>query len=466
MTVRFYNTLSRSSEIFVPVAEGEVKMYCCGPTIYNFAHIGNLRTFVFYDFLRRYLRYRGYKVTFAMNITDVDDKTIRKSVETGKPLKEITDYYLEAFVSDLKALKVELPDIMPRATEEVGGMVDMIKILIEKGHAYQTENGDVYFRISSFDKYGQLAGLDLSKLKEGASGRTNAADEYEKEDASDFALWKAWDEDDGDVFWKTDLGKGRPGWHIECSEMSSKYLGQPIDIHCGAEDLIFPHHTNEIAQSECALGEKFVNYWLHPAHLVVNGRKMSKSLGNFYTLRDLLDEGLDPSTIRYELLKTHYRQQLDFRKENLAQGKQILDKFVDFEQRLGSAGRGDGWADCEKQIKASRDTFTEAMDNDLNISEGLAAVFAFMTAVNRCVDELSQNDVVAIRSLMQEFDSVLCLMPQVNQDADPEIEALIEERLSARKNKDYARADQIRDELAARGIVIKDTADGTVWKRG
>ena len=296
--LKFYNTLGRKKQEFKPIKKGEVTMYTCGPTVYSYVHLGNLRAMVFYDLVRRYFKYKGYKLKHVMNITDVDDKTIRDSQKEGKSLKEFTEFYTKSFLDDLKTLNIEIAEVIPKATEEISGMVELIEILLDKGIAYKVDNGDIYFSIAKFKDYGKLALINPDKLKKNADGRLNNADEYDKEDARDFALWKSYDEKDGDVFWETSIGKGRPGWHIECSVMSAKYLGQPFDIHMGGVDLIFPHHTNEIAQSESAYDKKFCNYWMHNEHLIVNGEKMSKSLGNFYTLRDLLDKGYDSKAIK------------------------------------------------------------------------------------------------------------------------------------------------------------------------
>ena len=462
MALRFFNTMTRTLEEFIPVRQGEASLYCCGPTVYNFVHIGNLRAYVFNDLLRRYLRFRGYRVRHVMNITDVDDKTIRGARTSGKALRDFTEFYSTAFLEDLKTLRIETPEVMPRATDEIPGMVQLIKRLLDKGCAYRSEQGDIYFRISSFEHYGELAHLDRAQLKTGASGRVLSADEYGKEDASDFALWKAHGPDDGDVFWDTEIGKGRPGWHIECSAMSERYLGQPFDIHCGGEDLVFPHHTNEIAQSECAHGKRFVNYWLHNAHLIVDGRKMSKSLGNYYTLRDLLQQGLDPGSIRYELLKTHYRQNLDFRIESVLQHRRVLEGFHDLWRQLHASGGGAGWSGCAAAIDTARASFTEAMDNDLNVSGGLAAIFELFSTVNSHIAELSKEDVAALEQLITAFDGVLDVLRPEQQEIDAESVELAAQRERARKEKNFTEADRLRAALLARGVTVKDTPQGQV----
>ena len=465
MALRFFNTLSRTLENFTPIHPGEARVYCCGPTVYNYIHIGNLRAFLFDDLVHRYLKYRGYKVTFVMNITDVDDKTIRDSKKEGKTLKEFTEFYTQGFLEDLRTLRVLPADIMPKATDEIDGMVEMIQTLMKRGFAYKNDRGDIYFKIDSFPEYGKLANIDRKNQKQNASGRLARADEYEKENANDFALWKAYDESDGDVFWETTLGKGRPGWHIECSVMSSKYLGQPFDIHGGGVDLVFPHHTNEIAQSECACGTKLANIWLHNEHLIVNGKKMSKSLGNWYSLRDLIAKGYAPMAIRYELLKTHYRAQLDFREDSLTNNALSIRKFTDLADRLKDAGKGPGSNEVGEAIKTARENFVAAMDDDLNISGGLASMHEFVNRANALIDKMNAAEVEAVRALLAEFDSVVGFLHQEQEELPAELQALIQAREEARKNKDFKKSDELRDELLKHGIAVKDSAKGTRWER-
>jgi cysteinyl-tRNA synthetase len=465
VALRFYNTLTRSLEDFKPIHPGEARVYCCGPTVYNYIHIGNLRAFVFDDLVHRYLKYRGYKVTFVMNITDVDDKTIRDSQKQGKTLKEFTTFYGQAFLDDLKTLRVLPADVMPRATDEIDGMVEMIETLMQRGAAYKTERGDIYFKIDAFPSYGALANIDKKQQKQNASGRLARSDEYDKENANDFALWKAHDKDDGDVFWETRLGKGRPGWHIECSVMSSKYLGQPFDIHTGGIDLIFPHHTNEIAQSECACGKKLSNIWLHNEHLIVNGKKMSKSLGNWYSLRDLLEKGYSPMAIRYELLKTHYRAQLDFREDSLANNAISVRKFTDLTERLQEAGKGPGNNGIAAAADSARAQFIASLDDDLNMSGALAAMHEFVTRANVSLDKMNAAEVEASIKLLQEFDSVVGFLHQEQQELAPELQALLQAREDARKNKDFKKSDELRDELLKHGIAVKDGPKGTRWQK-
>lgn len=461
--LKFYNTLSRKKEEFKPLNGNEARMYSCGPTVYNYVHLGNLRAYIFVDLVRKYLKYKGFKLKHVMNITDVDDKTIRDSQKEGKSLKEFTEFYTKAFLEDLETLNIEQADILPCATNEIDGMVELVKKLLDKEFAYKTEDG-IYFSISKFKDYGKLAKLDLEQLKAGASGRVKA-DEYDKENAHDFVLWKFWDAKDGDVFWETEIGKGRPGWHIECSVMSSKYLGQPFDIHTGGVDLIFPHHTNEIAQSEAAEGKKFVNFWLHNAHLIVNGQKMSKSLGNFYTLRDLAEKGYKPMAIRYELLATHYRQKLDFKEDNLKKIPATLQKFSDFLTKLDEAKAEKDNEEVDKLISETKLKFEESLDDDLNISPALAAIFEFMTSVNKIMDNLSKKDAEKIRKTMLDFDSVLGIMHTESEDVPEEVKQLAEKRIEARKQKDWDLSDKLRDEIKAKGFIVEDTKDGYRLKK-
>jgi len=441
----------------------EVHMYSCGPTVYNYVHLGNLRAYVFVDILRRYLKYKGLKLKHVMNITDVDDKTIRDSKKENKTLKEFTKFYTKAFIEDLKILNIEIPETMPNATDEIDGMVKLVEKLLKKGIAYKAEDG-IYFSISKFKDYGKLAKLNLEQLKAGASGRVKS-DEYDKENAHDFVLWKFWDENDGDVFWETELGKGRPGWHIECSVMSSKYLGQPFDIHTGGVDLIFPHHTNEIAQSEAGEEKEFAKFWLHNEHLIVNGEKMSKSLGNFFTLRDLIEKGYDPMAIRFELLKTHYRQKLDFREDNLKKIPETLQKFYDFFQKLDEAKGKDNNKEIEQLIKTTKNKFEESMDDDLNISAALAAIFEFMTEINKIIETLSKDDSKKIKETMQEFDSVLGIMHKKKEKIPKDIEELAKKRIEAKNQKDWELSDKLRDEIKEKGYLVEDTKDGYRLKK-
>jgi len=463
MGLKFFNTLTRQKEVFEPIVDGQVKMYTCGPTVYDFAHIGNFRAYMFEDLLKRYLRYKGYKVTQIMNLTDIDDKTIRGSQKEDISLDEYTARYKKAFFEDLDSLHIDRADEYPEATRHIDEMVAMIKTLLDKGYAYEAD-GSVYFKISQYKDYGQLSHMDIAELKVGARV---AADEYEKEQISDFALWKGWDEADGPVFWETDIGKGRPGWHIECSAMSVKYLGNHFDIHCGGVDNIFPHHENEIAQTQAATGEKFVNYWLHNGYLLVEGRKMSKSFDNYYTLRQILEKGYTAYAVRYLLMATHYRQQLNFTFEGLESAKGGIERLWDFMELVKSISGGESNPAVDDYISKATAKFEDALDDDLNISPALAAVFDFVRDINRLMHEksISAADGAKVLEVMQRFDTVLGVIEKDEDDIDSEMEELIAKRKDARKNRDFAEADRIRDELLARGIVLEDTAGGTKWKR-
>jgi cysteinyl-tRNA synthetase len=462
MALRFKNSLTGVKEEFRPIEPGKVRMYTCGPTVYNFAHIGNFRAYVFEDLLRRYLRYKGYDVMQVMNLTDIDDKTIRDSQAEGVSLDEFTQRYKDAFFEDLDTLRIERAEVYPAATDHIPEMVQMIKTLVEKGYAYEVD-GNYYFRIDKFEDYGKLANLDREGMKAGARV---ASDEYEKDSASDFALWKAWDEKDGEVKWETDLGKGRPGWHIECSAMSMKYLGEHFDIHCGGVDNMFPHHENEIAQSEACTGKKFVNYWLHNEYLIVEGRKMSKSLGNFYTLRDVLGKGYSGLAVRYLLLATHYRQQLNFSFKGLDAATAALERYNDFVVNLREYPGGESDGTAEAVIDRARTGFEEALDDDLNISGALGVVFDYVRDINRLRTEgkLSAPERDRALETIERFDTVLGFAKEQEQ-LDERIEQMIAERTAAKKSRDFATADRIRDELVQMGIILEDTPQGVRWKR-
>ena len=462
--LRLFNTLTRRKEKFTPLEKGKVGMYTCGPTVYDYAHIGNFRAFVFEDLLKRWLEYRGFKVKHVMNLTDVDDKTIRGSQKKGVPLSQYTEHFTEAFFEDINALNVKPADHYPKATGHIREMVSLIKTLIAKGYAYKAQDGSIYFAISKFPAYGKLSHIKVQELKAGARVKT---DEYAKEEAQDFALWKTWTPEDGDVFWETDLGKGRPGWHIECSAMSMRYLGETFDIHCGGIDNMFPHHENEIAQSEAATGKKFVRYWLHNEHLQVEGKKMAKKLGNYYTLRDLLKQGYDPIAIRYLLLSTHYRQQFNFTFEGLEAAKGAVERLRNFVRRLQDAdGEGDN-AQVAELLRLVQENFGCAMDDDLNISVALAALFDFVREVNNLLDEgaVSRSEAEAAGRFMADLDKVLGVIGKVETEALPKkAEELIAKREEARKAKDWATADALRLKLKDMGVVVEDTAQGVKWR--
>jgi cysteinyl-tRNA synthetase len=413
---------------------------------------------MFEDLLRRYLKYQGYDVMQVMNLTDVEDKIIRDSQQTGLALNEFTQTYKQAFFEDLRTLNIEAAEVYPEATRHIPEMVEIIKRLLERGYAYAID-GSIYYRIERFPEYGKLAHFDTQALQSGASGRIDS-DEYAKDDLHDFALWKAWTPEDGDVYWDTDLGRGRPGWHIECSAMAMKYLGTHFDIHTGGEDNIFPHHENEIAQSEAATGTRFVNYWLHCRHLLVDNQKMSKSLGNFYTLRDLLDKGFKPKGLRYALLSTHYRQPMNFTLDGLHSAEHAVQRLLDFMYALQTAdGEGDDITPILRQTQAR---FAAALDDDLNIAGALGAIFEMVREVNRSISQrqLSAAAAQEVTRLMQRFDTVLGLLEPGETTADSHAEALLRQRQEARQRRDFARADTIRDELRELGYTVEDTPQG------
>jgi cysteinyl-tRNA synthetase len=465
MALRFFNSLTRQKEDFVPIRKDTAGLYTCGPTVYDYAHIGNFRAYAFEDLLRRYLKYRGFRVKQVMNITDVDDKIIRSIRGRGITMADYTRTYIDAFFQDLDSLNIERAEEYPRATGYIDDMVKIIKILQAKGIAYKGEDGSIYFSIARFPGYGKLAHINVEELKAGARVKH---DEYEKENVSDFALWKAWDPDDGDVFWDTELGRGRPGWHIECSAMSSRNLGKHFDIHTGGIDNLFPHHENEIAQSEGAFGGKFVNYWLHCDHLLVDGTKMAKSKNNFFTLRDITARGYDPIALRYLYVTSDYRKKLDFTFKGLEAAGRTLERLHQFLRRMRQAqGQGEGLA--EGLIDSARQTFQDALDDDLNASLAMAGVFTFVSQVNKAADEgrVSGQDGAKVIDFMLDLDRVLGLRLEealVEKGLAREIESLIEERLKARREKNFQKADDIRDRLRDMGIELMDTPQGTRWK--
>jgi cysteinyl-tRNA synthetase len=464
--IYFFNTLTRKKEVFITLETGKVKMYTCGPTVYDYAHIGNFRAFLFEDLLKRWLLYRGFKVTHVMNLTDIDDKTIKGSQKQQIPLKQYTDFYVKAFFEDIKVLNIEPADVYPRATELVPEMVALIKTLMAKGYAYRGEDGSIYFAICKFPDYGKLSKIKPSELKAGARV---SQDEYCKEEAQDFALWKAWTPEDGDVFWETEIGKGRPGWHIECSAMSMKYLGETFDIHCGGVDNMFPHHENEIAQSEAATGKKFVNYWLHNEHLLVEGKKMSKRFGNFYTLRDLLAKGYDPITIRYLLMSTHYRQQFNFTFEGLESAKGAIDRLKNFVRRLHEAEGNNSKGKVTGFTEKLEACFGGSLDDDLDIGMALASLFDFVREINNLLDAnmVSKTEAADVGDLMIRIDEILGVIGKVEvEEALPaDIDGLVQKREKARKAKNWKEADAIRTQLKSMGIVLEDTAQGVRWHK-
>ena len=464
MVLKVYNTKTRKKEVFKPLKKGQVSIYSCGPTVYDYAHIGNFRAYVAGDLLKRYLEYKGYKVKHVMNLTDVDDKTIKGAKKQKMSLNKYTEKYVKAFFEDFDALNLEKPTFVLKATEHIKEMVALIKTLLKKGYAYKAKDGSIYYDVSKFKNYGKLAQIKLGNLK---SISRISADEYSKEQAQDFALWKAWRPRDGDVFWKTNIGKGRPGWHIECSAMSMAKLGKTFDIHTGGIDLVFPHHQNELAQSEAATGKQFVKYWIHNEWLLVEGKKMSKSAGNFYTIRDLLAKGYDPVAIRYVLLATHYKTQLNFTFKDLDAAKIVLDKLRDFIFRLEEFSGKKSNKKIMSLVKKAKNSFEKYMDDNLNISPALAAIFEFVKEINKLMlkNKMSTKDARLIYKTMQGFDKVLGLkLVEKKKTLSKVIKDLIKNREEARKKKDWKTSDKIRAELRKKGIVLEDLESGTRWR--
>jgi cysteinyl-tRNA synthetase len=462
--IRLFNTLSRRLEPFVPLEDDLVRIYTCGPTVYNFVHIGNLRTFLFEDVLRRTLRAFGYRVDQVMNLTDIDDKTIKGAAAEGVSLRDFTERYAKAFFGDLETLGAERVERYPRATDYIQQMVALVERLKARGHTYE-QDGSTYFRIASLPAYGKLSGAHLDQVKVGA--RVDA-DDYDKEDARDFVLWKARKE--GEPYWETSLGPGRPGWHLECSTMAMDLLGESIDIHAGGVDLVFPHHENEIAQSEGASGKPFVRTWLHAEHLVVDGQKMSKSLGNFYTLRDLLARGFSPLAIRYLLISVPYRQKLNFTLDGLAGATAAVERIGNTLRRLRYTPPSADGDLSEAEVEGFLEEFDGALADDLNTARALAAFHTLLTRVNQALDANGISAAVraALARALGRVAAVLNVLPEEASGAgeeDGEIDRLIAERNAARASRDFARADAIRSELSARGVVLEDTAHGTVWRR-
>ncbi|MCU1292135.1 MAG: cysteinyl-tRNA synthetase [Bryobacterales bacterium] len=465
MALRFYNTLTQELEDFHPLVDNTVRMYTCGPTVYNFVHIGNFRTFTFQDILRRWLSYRGYELNHVMNVTDVDDKIIINADKERKSIEDYTALYTKAFFEDAAALRLQQPEHVSKATEHIPMMVKAIEELTAKGCTYTSE-GSTYFRIGSFPPYGKLSHNDFSGMRTGA--RVDV-DEYDKADARDFVLWKARKENE--PAWDTPFGEGRPGWHIECSAMAMHYLGDTLDIHAGGIDLVFPHHENEIAQSESITRKPFSRFWLHSEHLHIESQKMSKSLGNFYTLRDLLDLGYQPETIRYLLASVPHRKKLNFTFEGLKAAAKSIERLRDFELRLASSKLSPGRnEELTERSEAAIRQFEESMDDDLNTAEALAAVFEYVRAMNTALDDnlyLEENRWESAR-VLEVFDSVFDVLKPTQSGGelnDSDIEAKIEERNQARKARDFKGADAIRAALMEKGIVLEDTKDGVRWKR-
>jgi len=462
--VRLHDTLSGETRPLVPLDGSTVRIYSCGPTVYGPAHIGNFRSFVFADLLVRHLRWRGHDVRWVMNITDIDDKIIKGAAAAGQSIGELTERYLAQFLADADTLRMTRPDVLPRATEHVEEIVALIETLLERGHAYRTDDGSIFFRIASWPSYGRLARLDPEGMR---TGERVEADEYAKDDVRDFALWKG--PKPGEPSWSTSIGEGRPGWHIECSAMSMAHLGPSFDIHTGGVDLVFPHHEDEIAQSEAATGQPFVGTWLHCAHLRSSGSKMAKSTGNIARVSELLEEGVSPRALRYALLAVHYRAGLDHSDESLAAAGAAVTRLDTLMLALESyQEEGPDDPGLEAALADARHAFGAALDEDLNISAALAATFDLVRDVNRRIEarSLSTRDAVRAMAAMRDLDRVLGVLPEPSEDGlDEDLQALLEDRAAARAARDWAASDRLRDVLAERGVMVEDTRDGQRWRR-
>ena len=473
--MKVFNTLTRQKEEFKPLVPGQISMYVCGPTVYNYIHIGNARSAIAFDTIRRYFEYKCYQVKYVSNFTDVDDKMINEARAEGTTVPELAERYIKAFLEDTTALNIEPATLHPRATHEIPAIIDFIQTLIDKGYAYEAD-GDVYYRAKKFKNYGQLSDQDIDQLEEGASKHVNDEEQDRKEDPIDFALWKGQKEPD-EIAWDSPWGKGRPGWHIECSVMSTKYLGDTLDIHGGGQDLEFPHHENEIAQSEAKTGHKFVNYWLHNGFVTVgkDEEKMSKSLHNFVTVHDILQK-VDPQVLRFFMASVQYRSQINYSEENLAQAANILNRFKNTLSSIGYrlADDTESLADADLQllVEETKTKFDGAMDDDFNVQNALTAIYEALSAVNSNANA-PKADKEALKAFKDNLTAWLGvfgvdadqLLAQEGGDDDAKVEALIAERSEARKNKDWAKSDEIRDQLQAMGIAIKDTPQGTRWSR-
>lgn len=464
--LRFHNNLTGKTEEFQPLEENRVRMYVCGPTVWNFAHIGNFRSFVFGDILRRYLKYKGYKVLHVMNLTDVDDRIINEAAKQNITIDEMTAPFIKAFWEDVDTLRIERPEVAPRATEHIPEMISIIQTLLDKGKAYES-NGSIYYRIAAFPEYGKLSKINFSGNIVGGSERIDT-DKYEKEDARDFALWKFVGKDEHPG-WDAPFGRGRPGWHIECSAMAMKYLGETFDIHAGGIDLQFPHHENEIAQSEGATGKPFARFWLHGEFLRIDNEKMSKSLGNEYTLRDILARGFKPLAIRYLLFSVPYDKQLNFTFEGLKGAENTIERLQDFRRRLKEAHLMEGLnTQLSRQVNDYLADFETAMDDNLNTSVALAALHNLVREVNTALasETIRSENRTEILQVIEKIDSVFAIFGEEKEELlDAEIEQLIEERQEARRNRNFGRADEIRALLAEKGIILEDTKEGVRWKR-
>ncbi len=468
--MRIYNTLTKTKEEFVPIEEGKVRMYVCGPTVYNLIHIGNARPMIVFDTVRRYMEYKGYEVNYVSNFTDVDDKIIKAANEEGVDASVISERYIEECKKDMKALNVRPATTHPKATEEISGMLEMIGTLMNKNYAYKAEDGTVYYRTRSFKEYGKLSHKNLDDLQ-GGNRSLLVTGEDQKEDPLDFVLWKP--KKEGEPYWESPWCQGRPGWHIECSVMSKKYLGEEIDIHAGGEDLVFPHHENEIAQSEAANGKTFARYWMHNAFLNIDNKKMSKSLGNFFTVRDIAAK-YDLQVLRFLMLSAHYRSQLNFSADLMAAAKNSLERILTAYERIAELyekaedkGLSADEVSLNTEIKGYVAKYEEAMDDDFNTSDAISVMFELVKSANSNLDENSGKEIVGIyKSTLETMADILgIILVKEKGDLDSEVEALIAKRQEARANKDFAKADEIRDKLTAMGIVLKDTREGVKWSR-
>ncbi|MEE9572006.1 MAG: cysteine--tRNA ligase [Candidatus Neomarinimicrobiota bacterium] len=454
MSIKFYNTLTKRKDEFQPITEGEVKLYSCGPTVYDTAHIGNFRTFLFEDLLKRYLLLKGFKVIHVMNLTDVDDKTILRSNRDNISIPVLTEKYIELFFKDIRTLKIIPADYYPKATEHVAEMINMVKMLLDNGYAYKSDDNSIYFNIEKFDNYGKLTNLDLAEQKK---TQRIISDDYSKDNPQDFVLWKAWKKEDGKVFWESPWGKGRPGWHIECSAMSKKYLGDSFDIHCGGVDNIFPHHENEIAQSVCANNKPFVNYWLHSEHLLVDSGKMSKSAGNFYKISELIDEGFTPEALRYLLLSGHYRTNINFSVEKKHEALKVIQRINDLYNKLISFSY-----ENTGEFPVAYNSFVKALDDDLNTPAALGIFFDWLRKTNRRLDNnsLSDKDIISAINFIDNFNVIFDFHIAEETSIPSIIKELADQRQTARINKDWTKADSIRDQILEMGWIIEDIPDG------
>ena len=468
--MKLFNTMSRRKEEFVPLEEGKVRMYVCGPTVYNLIHIGNARPMIIFDTVRRYLEYKGYEVNYVSNFTDVDDKVIKKAIEEGVSSEEISQRYIAECKKDMAGMNVKPATTHPLATQEIDGMIDMIQTLIDKGYAYPVADGTVYFRVKKFKEYGKLSHKNLDDLQSGFRS-LQVSGEDQKEDPLDFVLWKP--KKEGEPFWVSPWGEGRPGWHIECSVMAKKYLGEEIDIHAGGEDLIFPHHENEIAQSECCNGKIFARYWLHNGFLNIDNRKMSKSLGNFFTVREI-GEQYDLQVLRFFMLSAHYRSPINFSREIMESSKSALERIVTAVSNLThleQEAAADTLTEAEEKLLAEipsyRKKFEDAMDDDLNTADAISAIFELVKFANTNANDASSKAFAAAlkKEIVALSDVLGLIVERKEENLDAEIEKMIEERQAARKARDFKRADEIRDELLAQGIILEDTREGVKWKR-